>query len=36
VGVPSGAAAGKATIRFELESSTGKRAIPADFEVMLK
>jgi len=28
--------AGKATIRVELESSTGKKAIPADFEVTLK
>jgi hypothetical protein len=28
--------AGKATIRIELESSTGKKAIPADFEVSLK
>jgi len=28
--------AGKATIRVELESSTGKKAIPADFDVTLK
>jgi hypothetical protein len=36
VRVPAEAAAGKATLRFELESSTGKRANPAEIEVTLK
>jgi hypothetical protein len=36
VRVPSKAARGKATLRVELESSTGKSAIPSEFEVTLK
>jgi len=36
VRVPAEAAPGKATIRVELESSTGKKAVPADFDVTLK
>ena len=36
VRVPSEAAPGKATLRVELESSTGKKALAADFEMTLK
>jgi hypothetical protein len=36
VGVPAEAAPGKAKIRIEMESSTGKRAVPAEFDVTLK
>jgi hypothetical protein len=36
VRVPAEAAPGKATLRVELDSSTGKKAVPAEFEVTLK
>jgi len=36
VRVPKDAAAGPAMLRVEMESSTGKKSIPAEFPVTLK